>query len=251
MSLTRNSTLAVGLGALALLGLAAAPGAHANVIVQDGSFETPTVPPPTGYPTYTNPGYVYNPMGGQWTFSGDSGIVSYSPATSSGFTTPVNAPAPEDGNQYAFLQVATATTGFVSQSIVLPTTGVYDLSFYAAGRPDVNPGNAPYGPDGNADFDVTLTPSVGVSDVLGNFSTTSTTSGGGFSLDSASFTAAAGDYTLTFANTTPFYTGDHTAFIDNVNISPAPEPSQFGMLALVGVGLGGLMLRARKAKAAA
>ncbi len=34
------------------------------------------------------------------------------------------------------------------------------------------------------------------------------------------------------------------------NASPAPEPSQVGILALMGLSLGGLMLRARKAKAA-
>ncbi len=34
----------------------------------------------------------------------------------------------------------------------------------------------------------------------------------------------------------------------NLNLSAAPEPSEIGMLALMGLGLGGLMLRARKAK---
>ncbi len=248
MSLSRNTALAAGLGALALLGMTPA---HASTIVLDGSFESPAVPPPTGYPAYTDPGYVYNPPGPAWTFSTDSGIVSYSPSTASGFTTPVNAPAPEDGNQYAFIQAASQyPTGSFSQTIQLTDPGIYDLSFYAAGRPDANP-SSPSGPNGDATFDVTLTPTLGASQTLGSFSTTSTTSGGGFSLDTASFTAAAGAYTLTFANTTPYGTGDHTAFIDNVNLSPAPEPSGVGMLALMGLGLGGLILRARKARAVA
>ncbi len=82
-------------------------------------------------------------------------------------------------------------------------------------------------------------------------------------LDGATVTTAPG---VTYDNglySTPGGTGGSVTFPTNVEpyggsgyfgpnmeISPAPEPSQIGMLALMGLGLGGLMLRARKAKAA-
>ncbi len=50
-----------------------------------------------------------------------------------------------------------------------------------------------------------------------------------------------------YTSTGGFY--DHTFDVGltaNGLVSPAPEPSQFGMLALMGLGLGGLMLRARR-----
>jgi hypothetical protein len=46
-------------------------------------------------------------------------------------------------------------------------------------------------------------------------------------------------------NTIPFTTQNGTILV-TPNISPAPEPSQVGMLALVGIGLGGLLLSARR-----
>lgn len=85
------------------------------------------------------------------------------------------------------------------------------------------------------------------------------------------FTTATGIQGLTYGNAAYYYvnnSGANGALLDPNNLnggsnaayfgpnfqiaspSAAPEPSQFGMLALMGLGLGGLVLRARRAKSA-
>jgi hypothetical protein len=85
--------------------------------VTNASFETPSV----------GTGYQYNPAGGGWTFSGQSGIQGNGSAW--------GAPTAPAGTQTAFLQSATGlTNGSVSQKVSLYTPGSYSLLFDAALR---------------------------------------------------------------------------------------------------------------------
>jgi hypothetical protein len=64
-------------------------------------------------------------------------------------------------------------------------------------------------------------------------------------------TSSSTDLTFAFRDDPSYIALDDISVTEVPNASPAPEPSQIGMLALMGLGLGGLMLRARKAKATA
>ena len=90
----------------------------APIAVANASFETPVV---TG-----QSGYVVDPSGASWTFSGASGIANNSAAF-----TDDNSDAP-DGCQVAYLENA----GSLSQSISFPAAGTYTIGFQAAYCPD-------------------------------------------------------------------------------------------------------------------
>lgn len=226
------------IAALATLGLlAVAHPAHASTnIVQDGGFETPV--------TLTTGNYVYDPTGSPWAFTGNSGVVKPPSDFESGNST---GPTGYGGSQYAFIQSnatgGTGAAGVFTQTFNLSAATTYNLSFLYAGRNGV-PSN-----DGKANDFVTLDGAIGQGNLFSeNFSTTDnqafTSSGGSFT------TVSGGSYTLTFSNTSTSSTGgDHTSFIDNVDVSAAPEPSQVAGLALTGFGALGLILTARKRKA--
>jgi hypothetical protein len=80
----------------------------------DGSFEMPSI----GYGNY-----VYNPIGGAWTFNSTSGVTG----NASGFTS--GNPAAPEGGQVAFLQ----GRGWCSQSVTF-TAGTFSISLRAAQR---------------------------------------------------------------------------------------------------------------------
>lgn len=160
--------------------------------VSNGSFEAPALAPDT---------FSYNPLGALWIFSANSGIIN---APGGGFFGP---PAP-DGNQYAFLQSATAPGAF-SESINLTLSGTFLLSYLVAGRSDNGLGAA-----GNLSYEILLDSTV--------IATDATTTGQSFSSRLFQFTAGAGNHTLTF-EVSPGATGDNTAFFDSVSIQ-VPEP---------------------------
>ena len=240
----------LSLAALVTLGLlAAAHPAHAATnIVVNGSFESPVVLGVNAYPGGTN--YAYNPKDANWTFDGDSGLV-YPP---SAFSNNAVAPSGYDGFQYAFLQTHGKDAnqvfrgdGSIYQKLTLTAGTQYDYSFRAAGRPDYN---------GNATDTVSLAAlSTGTAtfDTGGAFRTFTTVTNQGFNPVAGSFTVdTTGNYNLTFNNITsidPNTVLDETSFIDSVNVSAAPEPSQLAGLAFTGFGALGLILKTRKRKA--
>lgn len=176
--------------------------------VPDASFETPAI---------ASDSFTYDPLGAPWSFSGHAGIVN---APGSGF----NGPTALDGSQYAFLQSGFSgqTPGVFSQTISFSLAGTFQLTYLVAGRPPDG-----FGAFGDLPYDVRLD-----STVVG---TDSTTSSEPFTQLSFTFTAAAGDHTLTFE--TNQINADNTAFIDSVSIRAVPEPNSFVLFAISGTGL--------------
>ena len=92
----------------------------------------PPPPPPSGivngsFETPSTSSYSYRPTGGSWTFAVSSGIQHNGSAW--------GAPNAPDGVQTAFLQDGTnGGNGTISQSIYLPSSGTYTVSFQAALR---------------------------------------------------------------------------------------------------------------------
>jgi hypothetical protein len=241
MKFLQKMNCVAGCAVAAILSLAAVPQvASANVIINGGfanhlgtGYYYSALDTGKGVPTmapFSVPG---------WAFTGGSGVVN-GQSTGFGPATPV----PASGS-FAFIQSG-STPGSIFQEVGL-TAGTYDLTFDAAGRSNFGT---------SATYGVSLDSLIGGKDALTNPLTLTAITGQPFTQYSYVFTV--GPYkalptvprlfTLDFFNTSK--TGDSTAFISNVNInpsaSPAPEPSQIGMLALMGLGLGGLMLRARR-----
>lgn len=144
------------------------------VTVGNYGFEAPVIS--------SSPGFVQNPTGGSWTFSGSCGIVKN--AGSYGNPTSI------EGTQAAYLQ----QNGYFQQSFSFPTTGTYTFKFSAAQR------------IGNTQsFDVIVDATT-----MGTI-TPSSTSYNSYSVSIAGLTA--GTHTIKFLGKT---TADNTAFIDNI-----------------------------------
>ena len=228
----RFSPLAVTLGLALLggLGLAAAP-AGAQTVGNSG-FETPNLDSGPNAYRYSDDiagqgAPIFSPSENAqtvWAFSGNSGISGNGTNFTSG-----NPNAPE-GTQVAFLQ----NTGSFSQTISGFTDGIYSFSFEAAQR----------GNFGDAqEFMVSLD---GTS--LGSFAPESFTYEA-MTTDSVAVTA--GSHTLTFTGMSE--TGDQTAFIDAVSVSPVPaavpEASTTVSLGLLlALGMGGIAVAAKRKK---
>jgi hypothetical protein len=147
--------------------------------IANSSFETPSV---------GAGGYQYNPTGGSWTFSSNSGIQANGSAWGA-------ATAPS-GVQTAFLQGG-GGLGSISQSVTF-SAGAYTMSFDAAMRSG-------------------QTQPIKVS-VDGTSVGTYTPSSNNFGLiTTAPFTVSAGSHTITLAATDS--TGDKSSFVDAVSIS--------------------------------
>lgn len=110
-----------GYAALALLaiGVCMAPNAQAAAIVGDASFETPVV---------AAGGYVYNPTGTPWTYTGSAGVSSNG--------SPFYTGSAPDGRQAAFLQsnVNMGTSMIAATITGLVAGNAYSLSFFEAAR---------------------------------------------------------------------------------------------------------------------
>lgn len=185
-----TGTVAAGLAAVINAGsLAQATSfANADVPVANSGFEAPGL---------SAGSFQYNPGGGNWTFSGGSGVS----ANGSGFTG--GNPAAIQGTQVAFLQGG--YTSVISQSLSGFQAGVsYTVSFYAAQRANFN--------QGGEDFDVYLDATR-----LGTFQPGSVAYGG---QSTVAFSATAGSHTLKFVGRNTLG-GDNTAFIDAVRVTAA------------------------------
>ena len=189
-----------------LLALALIPnGREAAVaaIIADGGFETPDIP---------NSSFDLSPAGAAWSFQGNSGIID----SPSGY----GAPPPPDGEQLALLQVSGTTfLSNFSQTISLPSTGAYSLSYFDAGRSVGQPGNVAY--------EVLLDSTPIHADA--------TTTGQPFTLTTVPFTAAAGSHVLAFRISPLQPSGDNSAFFDDIRI--IPEPASLALLTLAGLSL--------------
>ena len=236
------------LAALAALGLlAAAHPAHANTnIVVNGSFEDLSVKGINkgGSATGTDSvDFAYRPSGDTWTYTGNSGLNH----PDSDFNNSYALPTGYDGSQYAFLQTASIGTnttishgnGSIYQTLTLTAGTQYNYSFLAAGRP---------GFKGDTTDTISLVQAEGSSSTLQTFTTESTNQT--FTDYTGSFTVnTSGKYDFTITNiTNATKYGDETSFIDKVNVSAAPEPSQLAGLAFTGFGALGLILKTRKRK---
>jgi hypothetical protein len=157
-------------------------------IINDSSFESPLL----------GQGYQYNPAS-PWNFEGTAGISG----NNTGFTT--GNPNAPDGNQVAFVQSGPSWIGRVSQSVYL-FAGDYTLSFYDAQRGNVT---------GNAQV---LNVQVDSGTVFGSelYSPTSST----YKLQTTTkfHVSTTGWHTVAFTGLNS--TGDNTAFIDDVVITP-------------------------------
>jgi len=158
--------------------------------VANGSFETPSV---------GNASYQYNPTGGSWTFTGDSGIQS------NGSTW--NAASATDGTQTAFLQGYPGAGGLasLSQTVTFASAGTYTLTFQAARR------------QGQIQPVKVSVDGVQVGSLL-------TPPGSSFGpLTTAVFTISnAGSHTITLAATDN--SSDLTTFVDQVSITQTAVP---------------------------
>jgi hypothetical protein len=147
------------------------------------SFETPSIG--TG-------AFQYNPVGGTWTFSSNSGIQS------NGSTW--GAPAAPNGTQTAFLGGKSGVNGTISQTVNFPATGTFEVTFQSALRTSTSSQTFTVQIDGTT---------------VGTFTPTS----GSFTpFATNAFTiSTSGNHTLAFIGTGT--ASDCTDFIDNVGIS--------------------------------
>ena len=180
--------------AISRVSLSATPDAILNF-----GFETPN--------TLT---YLYNPSGGSWTFSPQSGANGAGVTANDSLFSTGNPNAPQ-GVQAAFLQ----GTGSISQAVSGFVPGVkYAISFAAAQRATYANGGQTW----NVKIDNTIIGSFSPAANATNYTTFATT-----------FTASATTHTLAFTGT-DLHGNDNTVFLDNVRIAPAPSlvPPQLG-----------------------
>ena len=144
-------------------------------------------------------GFVYDPTGSSWTFSGQSGVSGDGSAFTAG-----NPSAPQ-GSQVAFLQ----NQGSFNQSVANWVGGVYQINFSAAQR-----GN--YGTSNQTIQVLVDGKSVGI------ITPTSTSYSAYTTL---TFNITTGSHTITFQGLNS--SGDNTAFLDSIAIvqSPATSPA--------------------------
>lgn len=203
---------------LAVLFVALLPPPAEADLVTNGSFETPDVAD-NSFTLSPGPSAV-------WVFQGNSGIIDAPSA--------YGAPTPPDGDQVALLQSANVSNLFsnFSQTVSLPASTRYILSFFAAGRSN-RAGNLPY----NVFIDSTLVYSD------------ATERSQPFTFQSVAFAADAGSHVLRFQTTQDV--GDTSAFFDDIRLAPAavPEPSSVALLGLAMAGLAGYSRR-RESRAA-
>ena len=178
---------------------------EANATTLSASISVPNF----GFEAPVTSTFVYNPSGGSWTFSGNSGIS----ANGSGFTSG-NPNAPQ-GTQVAFLQstcsVSQALSGFVPGA-------TYRVTFAAAQRKFGTLGQT-WNVTANGSIIGTFAPPLSATNYVDYFAT---------------FTASAASLTLAF-NGTDLNGGDNTVFIDNVRITPGlPSPWNTADIGAVG-----------------
>lgn len=208
-------------GPTLLLSLTALTPATATSLITNGNFANVT------------PSLTTNEI-----CSSNTAVFGYSPCTAAGWTgtyqigngatvgiygVSFGIPQPDPGGTTNALILQTNSNA--SQSVVIPATGMYSLTFYTANRSNVN--------NGPQTFEALLD---------GTVLATYTDLPGTWTPEAVSFDASAGTHTVEFLGIDPSKT-DQTAFIDDVNLgSPTPEPAT---LALFGLSLAGFAARAR------
>jgi len=154
-----------------------------------------------GFETPVTATYIYNPSGGSWTFTAQSGANGSGVATNRSAFTGGNSVAPQ-GGQVAFIQgtstVSQVVSGFISSKH-------YTVNFAAAQRVNKSPTQA------GQTWDVRINGSA-----IGSFAPAQTATN--YLSYTAGFTAAATNNTVAFVGTDT-KGGDNTIFIDNVQIS--------------------------------
>ena len=183
----------------------AASGVQAQIVI-NGSFEDPTQ---TGWGTYSNlPG---------WT-GGANGIE---------LRNNVEGTAQDGVN---FVELDTGANSSMSQTITLPGTGLYELSFWYSARPGIGAGS------NGLDFNFG-----------GNTGSVLYTTAGGavnnWQHYTGVFNLTGGPVTLTFsaAQTSDSLGGS----LDNVRVTAVPEPETYAML-LAGLGMMGFIANRRR-----
>jgi PEP-CTERM motif len=208
------------LAAIAFCSLFSQAASSAELLT-NGSFESATA--------LNAAGYCY----GCGTIDGWSGVDTLQVASTSA---PWGQPGTLAGFDASFgTQVAGIQNHSTVEQSIMGAGGLYTLSWYDAGRPS----------DDGQTYQVNFGGST-----IGTFGVNS---GQGWSLNSFSFTAAAGTQLLSFVGVGG--QADGTVFLDKISltggaaVSPVPEPESLVMM-LAGLGvLGGVARRQRKAKA--
>ncbi len=149
--------------------------------------------------------YQYNPSGGSWTFSAQSGANGSGISANGSAFTIGNASAPQ-GFQVAFIQ----GTGSISQTLIgLIAGAIYQVTFAAAQRNNI------YGAQTGQTWQLKIDGTT-----IGTYAPPQTATN--YLTYSASFSpASSGSHTLTFTGSNA-NGGDNTVFLDNVQLSFAP-----------------------------
>jgi hypothetical protein len=215
--------ISVVLAVLFLLSVVAGDAWGQNLVV-NGSFENPSLSPGVAY--------QYQPPSSDWYYSGGAGISN----ANGEFVWPPWDGVP-DGKQFCFVQGA---GNYVSEQVVFPASGHYELNYYAGGRYD-NGDPQIYGGDTNYGLILDST-------FLGFGTTTSNTAM--TEQEPLYFSTAAGTHTLELLVTsTPLNEpADEAALFDAVSITliSTPEPSTLTLLSVGVVCLAGYAWRRRQ-----
>jgi len=200
--------LKCSLGALVALPVAAS----ANLI-QDGDFSQPILADP---PLTTT--YYYNPGGSPYFVGGQNGLnegptVGPLPWTfnfaqdyyGSGIA---YVPSAWDGSAYSQVGFLQQDGAMMSQSFTSLGSGTYSLSFQDGGRANVG---------GNTTFEVLVNSTL--------VDTVNTTTGEALTGQTLNISLNSGNNILEFLVIAPTDDSDNTAYIDNVSVTPVPEPA--------------------------
>ena len=164
---------------------------------------TPNFVPNLGFETPSIGTYQYNPPGGSWTFTAQSGANGSGITANNSLFSTGNPTAPQ-GIQSAFIQ----GLGSISQTLSGFVPGLkYTVAFAAAQRATFQHGGQTW----SLKIDGTT---------IRNFSTAVNATN--YADFTTNFTASAATHTLAFVGT-DLLGGDNTVFLDNVRITPAPS----------------------------
>jgi hypothetical protein len=177
------------------------------------SFEasaTPNFVPNFGFESPSISTYQYNPSGGSWTFTSQSGANGSGITANNSLFSTGNPNVPQ-GIQSAFLQ----GLGSISQTLSGFVPGLkYNLTFAAAQRATYQNGGQTW----NVQVDNT---------VIGSYSPAAGATT--YTDFTTNFIASAATHTLAFVGT-DLHGNDNTVFLDNIRLTPAPAltPPQVG-----------------------
>jgi hypothetical protein len=208
--------------------VALAPQAKANLIT-NGSFASvsPAVPAngicttnPTVYPSVDPGAYPLCSASG---WSGNYQIANGSSIGAFGVSFGIPQPYPGGVSNALILQAELDLPPTATQSLNLPTAGLYTLSFYVANR------SSPAIDDGPQTVSVLLDGTAIAGGTYGDLSAA-------WALETLTFSAAAGTHSLTLEGldeTTGATAANVAAFLDDVSLTPSvPEPSALSLLGL-------------------